>query len=181
MVYAALLRGINVGGKNILPMKDLKSCLEKAGMCDVQTYIASGNVVFRTEECAISEIREKLEKAILLEFNLEIKVLVLDQSNFNRIADSIPPEWSNDEEQKSDVMFLWQSDDSPAILKAIPWNPDIESVIYTPGAVLWNVPRTLQSKSRMVSLIGTPLYRNLTIRNVNTVRKLVQMMVKMSD
>jgi len=59
------------------------------------------------------------------------------------------------------------------VLAQLPTNPAIEEVQYVPGAVLWRVSRANQDKSRMTRIVGTPLYKQMTIRNPNTVRKLL--------
>jgi uncharacterized protein (DUF1697 family) len=74
------------------------------------------------------------------------------------------------------VLFLWSEFDQKSVLKELPINPDIEDVRYVPGAVVWRIDARDAAKSRRTKLFGTPLYRGLTVRNVNTVRKLVQLM-----
>ena len=64
-VYIALLRGINVGGNNKLPMKDLAALFERAGCQNVSTYIQSGNVVFRVEAKLAKNLAETMNKAVL--------------------------------------------------------------------------------------------------------------------
>ncbi|MDQ3501393.1 MAG: DUF1697 domain-containing protein, partial [Actinomycetota bacterium] len=76
MVYVALLRGINVGGKNKVEMKKLKATFEGAGMTDVTAYINSGNVVFKSTARKAAELEAKLEKAIERDFGFSIKVLL---------------------------------------------------------------------------------------------------------
>jgi len=76
---------------------------------------------------------------------------------------------------RTDVIFLWEKFDKPGVLKQIQINP-VDNVKYIPGALLWNVDSKDYSKSSMQKLIGTELYRNMTIRNVNTVRKLHEIM-----
>ena len=73
---------------------------------------------------------------------------------------------------KADVMFLWSAIDTPDIIESLPITDGIDTVIYAPGALLWSIPRNLQTKSKMVKLVGTKLYTQITVRNVNTVRKL---------
>ena len=68
--YVILLRGINVGGKNIVPMVGLKSCLEELGLVNVSTYIASGNVILESDEPA-AEIRAQIEAALIKSFKLD--------------------------------------------------------------------------------------------------------------
>jgi uncharacterized protein (DUF1697 family) len=76
---------------------------------------------------------------------------------------------------KSDVMFLWPESDSKSVLSELTIK-DFDRVIYAPGAVLWSVDRADQGRSGMGKLVGTMLYKQMTIRNVNTVRKLSEIM-----
>jgi uncharacterized protein (DUF1697 family) len=88
--YVALLRGINVGGSHMLPMKDLKLLFEQNGCVDVQTYIQSGNVVFR---CAISDtgrLAKQVAAAVSTGRGFEPRVLVLTRSELARAAANNP-------------------------------------------------------------------------------------------
>ncbi|WP_226642281.1 DUF1697 domain-containing protein [Microbulbifer variabilis] len=76
--YILLFRGINVGGKNIIPMKELKSLLEGEGYESVNTYIQSGNVVFRSKAKSFKDITLKVEK----KFGFSPELLVLEKSEF---------------------------------------------------------------------------------------------------
>jgi uncharacterized protein (DUF1697 family) len=82
------------------------------------------------------------------------------------------------ENMRTDVMFLWEKYDRPDVLEKIKITP-VDNVKYVPGAVLWNVKGEDYSQSGMMKLMGTDLYRNMTIRNVNTVRKLHQIITNM--
>ena len=64
MTYVALLRGINVGGKNITKMAALKACLEEAGLDRVETFIQSGNVVFETRQKSLARLTAQIDAAI---------------------------------------------------------------------------------------------------------------------
>ncbi len=79
---------------------------------------------------------------------------------------------------KCDIMFLWEHMDKPNILKQLTIKPEIEEVKYVSGAILWRVDRTSVTKSGMMKLVGTELYRHMTIRNCNTTRKLLELMNK---
>lgn len=171
MIYTALLRGINVGGNNKIDMKQLKSAFEQSGMASVKTYINSGNIVF-TNERPKEEVAAVLEAAILNSFGLRIKVLVYSLGEFRLIAEAVPKEWANDDQLKSDVLFLWEEIDSEAVLDELPLRPEIDRVQYVPGAILWSVDRDMVTKSGMAKIVGTKLYKLMTIRNVNTVRKI---------
>lgn len=180
MIYVALLRGINVGGNNKIDMKTLKAVFEKAGMTSVKTYINSGNIVFGSAESA-QELPVILEDAILAHFGLPIKVLVYSFEDFKRIAGNIPAGWTNDANMKSDVWFLWPEADSESVLEQLVRKPEIDRVLYVPGAILWSVDKEHATRSGMQKVIGTKLYKLVTIRNVNTVRKLLGLMEEMDN
>lgn len=175
MIYAALLRGINVGGKNKIPMKELKQAFEEDGMSSVKTYINSGNIVF-TDKRPKEEVTAILEEAIFAHFDLRIKVLVYSIEEYNRIAEAVPEDWTNDDQLKSDVLFLWEEVDDPAVLEELTLKPGIDRVEYVPGAILWSVERDQVTRSGMAKIVGTKLYQSVTIRNVNTVRKIHDLM-----
>lgn len=173
MVYIALLRGVNVGGKGIVSMSVLKSCFEELGFKNVRTYINSGNVIFSDEPADSAALTERIEAALDQTFDPGIRVLVRTREELGWLTDAIPSDWTNDAETRCDVMFLWPEVDRVGVLADLPSNPDLEDVKYYPGAVVWHLDRPLVAKSRMARIIGTDLYKQLTIRNINTVRKLL--------
>ncbi|MDN5709602.1 MAG: DUF1697 domain-containing protein [Planococcus sp. (in: firmicutes)] len=175
MIYAALLRGINVGGNNKISMKELKEVFEQAGMSSVKTYINSGNIIFKDARNK-EQVTLVLEQAIFERFGLRIKVLVYSFDEYSLIAQAVPPEWVNDERLKSDVLFLWEQADDEGVLEQLSLKPGIDRVQYVPGAILWSVDRGDVTKSGMAKIVGTKLYKLVTVRNVNTVRKIYKLM-----
>ncbi len=175
MIYVALLRGINVGGRNKVDMKTLKTCFEKAGMTKVVTYINTGNIIFSTSDNSKPAIVNILEKAIHEDFNLDIKVVVRSLDDYQKVMKALPENWSNDKEMKSDVMFLWEEVDSEVILQQLEIK-SVDTVIYVPGTVLWSVLRDDAGKSGMQKLAGSKVYKLMTVRNVNTTRKIWELM-----
>lgn len=176
MVYVALLRGINVGGNNKVSMKELKAVFEAAGMTSVRTYINSGNVIFSSERGDRAALVALLEDAIRERFGLELSVLLRDVDQMRAVIDALPAHWANDDSMKCDVLYLWEDVDSPSVLEQLPSRPEIEDVIYTPGAVIWRVDRSNATRSSLLKVIGTPLYKRMTVRNCNTARKLLALM-----
>lgn len=175
MKYVALLRGINVGGNKAVNMAQLKAMFEQNGYANVSTYINSGNVIFEAKKDA-QTIVPTIEKAIERTFGFEVPVIVRSADQIHALAKLIPDDWQNNQEHKTDILFLWQKVDKAEVLDELPARAEIDNVRYTPGAVIWYVKRSDINKSGMNKLIGTELYRNMTIRNVNTVRKLVQLL-----
>lgn len=179
MIYAALLRGINVGGNNKIGMKQLKETFERAGMQEVATYINSGNIIFADHEKrtdAHMELSELLEQAIAADFGLHIKVLVRDMNEMHKVMQALPPDWSNDDQAKSDVLFLWDEINNADVIEKLPLKPGIGTLIYVPGALLYSVSREDASKSGMNKLVGSKVYSYMTVRNVNTTRKIYALM-----
>ena len=169
--YVALLRGINVGGKAPVAMSRLKACFETAGCTQVSTYINSGNVLFSDHRPA-AQLVECIEVAIAQEFHLGVPVVIRDAANLALLCQKIPLEWTNDALQKTDVLFLWDEVDRPSVLDMVAVNPGIEHALYLPGALVWNIGRENVTRGGGVKLIKTDLYKHVTVRNINTVRKL---------
>jgi len=174
--FVALLRGINVGGNNKVEMKRLKQSFEGMGMESVITYINTGNIVFKCQENNKKNLSTQLEKVIESEFDLKIKVLIRSFEEMKVICQAIPKTWKNDKEMKADVLFLWEEVGHPEILEKIELKEGVDEVSYIRGALLWKINRSQLSQSKMNKLVGTALYKKMTVRNVNTVRKVFGMM-----
>ena len=176
MIYVALLRGINVGGNSQVEMSRLKTVFEKLGFSEVSTYINSGNVIFSSNKLTEVKLASAIEKGIEDEFGFNVHVIVRTKGYFKQILKELPDSWQNDKAMKCDVMFLWEEIHNPDILNELMIKPDIEDVKYVSGAIIWRVDRKNAAKSGALKLMGTPLYKKLTIRNCNTVRKLYSLM-----
>src|SRR5262245_2641377 len=109
MKFVALLRGINVGGKNKMPMAELKACLEELGCKNVQTYIASGNVIFESSKSAaklIEEIQATLPKKFKLDDEL-IRILILSHKQLQKVIQQAPKGFGTEPgKYHTDAIFL---------------------------------------------------------------------------
>jgi uncharacterized protein (DUF1697 family) len=181
MVYVALLRGINVGGNNKVDMKVLKETFVQIGMESVITYINSGNVVFIDRKHTKAEISSLLEQAIQQDFNLAIKVLIRSMDDFESMMKILPQSWKNDDDMKCDVLFLWEEINKETLLAELEIKPNIDTVIYSSGAILWSVDKANVTKSGLIKVVGTALYKKITVRNVNTTRKIYGIMQGLRD
>ena len=132
----ALFRGINVGGSNMLPMKELKTLFEKNGCVDVQTYIQSGNVIFRRAKSDAARLAKQLTAAVSSSHGFEPRVLVLSCSELESAAAGNPfPE--ADENPKSVHLFF---------LAERPKKPDLKSL------------EALKTKTERFALKGNVFY-----------------------
>lgn len=172
MKYVALLRGINVGGNRKVPMAELQLVFETMGFSNVVTYINSGNVVFDSHRVPDAD---RIARQIEQSFGFLVSTLVIDGDMIQKIASKIPQDWTNDSKQKSDVMYLFPEVDNPDVITMIGPNPQIETCLYTPGALLYNIPRQDQAKSSLIKIVGTNLYKRVTVRNCNTARRLAEL------
>ena len=97
--YIALLRGINISGKNKVPMAELKQGFEKLNFKDVKSYLNSGNVIFSSDEADTIKFTTQIEEMIKNQFNLDIPVFVISQENLEDILYHAP-DWWGDESKK---------------------------------------------------------------------------------
>lgn len=171
MKYIALLRGINVGGNSKVDMKLLASVCKSLGLQNVKTYINSGNILFDSQ-LDPGRITTLLENGIKKEFALSVPVIIVSANKVQDIVKKVPSSWTNDTEMKTDVMFLWDEVNDNSILEKFNIKSEIDNVMYVDGAVVWNIERKNVTRSGLLKIIGTPLYKKMTIRNINTVRKL---------
>jgi uncharacterized protein (DUF1697 family) len=174
--YVALLRGINVGGKTLIKMADLKSCIEALGLDDVSTFIASGNVLFETRRRDAAGLEGEIERAIEERFGLQVKVVVLDRAAYARIVKTIPKAWVGDASLRANVAFVRRGTDPKKVVRELAPDPAIEEVKPIGGAILWATKRDALNRSVMRKLIGGAAYKDLTVRNLNTTLKLHELL-----
>lgn len=180
MTYVALLRGINVGGKNKVEMARLRRLFEGLGHDDVRTYINSGNVIFEPGD-SNRDPTGPISNAIEAEFGFPVAVLVRDLQTVERVETAIPDHWKTDKTMRCDIMFLWDEINDPSILDQLPVRDGIDNVVYVDGAVIWQVDAANLTRSGRSRIVGGQLYKSCTVRNANTVRKIAQMMRDSDD
>jgi uncharacterized protein (DUF1697 family) len=178
--YVALLRGINVSGKKIVKMEDLRKLMEGAGYGSVKTYIQSGNVVFEAKEKSKTKIAEAIEKLIGNAYGFEVTVFVLDMAGLEKAIDNNPfaenrePEGSGT--KKIYVTFLsgLPSPENLEKLKSAPIGEDrialFEDILYFKLAV------SAADSKLSNTLIESKLKLKATTRNWNTSLKLHAML-----
>lgn len=171
MSYIALFRGINVGGHRKVEMKKLTVVFESLGCTEVSTYINSGNVFFETDTPR-EEMVEKLVAACEKEFGFAPQILIKTAAEMRKIAWAILEEWVNDDVQRTDVAYLFPEVDRESIIDELPIKRVYADVRYVKGAVFWNIKRADYNKSHLGKLISHKLYQQMTVRNINTARRL---------
>jgi uncharacterized protein (DUF1697 family) len=176
--YVVLLRGINVGGKNTVPMAGLKRCLEDLGFAGVSTFIASGNVILASDKPA-GEIGTQIEAALTRSFRLDselIKVLVLSRRQLQAVIDHKPKGFGEQPEKfHSDAIFLMDIDAAQAMPVFSP-REGVDMVWPGDGLIYSQRLSAERTKSRLSKVMASPLYKSMTIRSWNTTVKLLDML-----
>jgi len=168
--YVALLRGINVGGKNKVPMAELKAAFEEAGHGAVRTYIQSGNVLFdapkKVEE---DEVEAMLERR----FRLPLVVVLRTSRQLKAVVEGAPDGFGRrPDEFHSDVVFLKAPLTSRQAMKAVEVKEGVDSAWPGTGVVYFQRLSARRTSSRMNRIASTPEYKQMTIRNWRTTTKL---------
>lgn len=175
--YLALLRGINVGGKNIIKMTDLKACFENMGFSDVFSYIQSGNVLFTSTEKDKIKLTSKIEKMLSERFNYKSRLVVVTHKDLEKIVDGAPRGFGSDSDTfRYDVIFLKEPLTPKEAMKSVSTKEGVDNA-YTGKHVLY-FSRLISkaTQSHISRIIKLPVYQNMTIRNWNTTTKLLALM-----
>jgi uncharacterized protein (DUF1697 family) len=176
--YLVLLRGINVGGKNKVPMAGLREILEELGYQDVSTYIASGNVILRSD-APPAAIKRKIELALPRRFKLDselIAVRVLTHAELRAVVRNKPKGFGDEPgSYHSDAIFLIGLDPAEAMEVFDP-HPDVDRVWPGDGVIYSQRLSAQRTKSRLNKAITTPLYKSMTIRSWSTTVALLERM-----
>lgn len=169
MRYAVLLRGINVGGRNKVPMADLRRHLSEH-FEDVTTYIASGNVVLGSSLPA-AEVERVVEELLPSVFSLDsevVRALALDPTTYAAVLDEAPPGFGEDDDTYRYLVGFFMGVAADEVRPCLPEHPDVDVVTYGQHAFYHRRVSALATRSRVGQVVGTPVYGSLTLRNWRT-------------
>ncbi len=175
--YVALLRGINVGGNNIIKMADLKASLVEAGFDDVATYIQSGNVLFSSPETDVAKIDARFMAAMGKSFGYKAPVMFRSHAQMKSIVHDAPRDFgTRPDEYRYDVLFVRDPLTATEALSNITLREGVDAAAKGDDVLyFWRTLRNI-TRSHINKIVGTPMYQNITIRNWNTTSKLLTMM-----
>lgn len=174
--YVALLRGINVGGKNLVSMPALKACLERQGFADVATYIQSGNVLFSTD-AARADLERRIESALSDAFGYAAAVVLRTREQLRRVVTGAPSGFGTRPSlYRYDVLFLKGSLSARELLEIVPAKPGVDEVSAGSGVLYFSRLVRKAAQSHMPRIVSMPAYKQMTIRNWNTTTRLLELM-----
>ena len=176
--YIALLRGVNISGRNRVPMAELKKGVEALGFADVKTYLNSGNVVFSGKTDSNEQLARQMEAMIRDRFGLDVPVFVLSQDALAQILDNAPQWWGNDNREIYDnLIFVIPPATGAEVCEQIGEpKAELERILDCTNAIFWSFSRKDYQKTNWwPSTASAPIGDKLTIRTANTVRRIAQM------
>lgn len=173
--YIALLRGINISGKNKIAMSELKRNFVELGFIEVVTYLNSGNVIFSSELDDMDALSNKVEEMIKDKFDLEIPVLIILQEDLKEVLTHAPDWWGNEYKETYDNLILIfppfsfnQIYDEIGAPKA-----EYEKIYNYKNAIFWSFSLKYYQKTNWwPKTASTGAAQKITIRTANTVRKI---------
>lgn len=173
--HLALLRGINVGGRNPVRMADLRGAFEDMGFGDVSTYIQSGNVLFRAPRQKRDELAARLESELSGHFGIELKVVLLTEAQLRRVVEDAPDGFGA-ATHKCDVIFLRRPLTVRRAFALMEIREGVDSAWAGTGVVYFARLAAKASGSRLSKVVALPEYQDMTIRSWSTTTKLLAVM-----
>lgn len=174
--YVALLRGINVGGKNIIKMVDLRACFEEEGFEDVATYIQSGNVVFEAPRTSMKALTDRVANMLDDRYGLD-SVVIRSATQMKKVVDTAPKGFgTKPDDYRYDVIFLKPELKAAAALAAIPRREGVDQAWSGTGVLYFSRLIAQASKSKLSKLASMAIYKQVTVRNWRTTNKLLTML-----
>lgn len=174
--YVALLRGINVGGKNKIPMSELRELFEHEGHARVETYIQSGQVLFASAAPAAT-LEADLEQAIAERFDLTVPVVVVSHARLRTVVRKAPPGFGESPDtHHSDVIFLKKPLTPAKAMEVVRLRDGVDQAWSANGVLYFARLSEQRTRSQLSRIMGTPQYKLMTIRSWSTTVKLLAML-----
>jgi len=173
----ALLRGINVGGRNVIRMADLRNCFEAEGFRDVVTYIQSGNVIFRSPSSGPGALTVRIEEMLAAAFDYKAKVAVRSRKQMRAVVEGAPPGFgARPDVCRYDVLFLMAPLTATDAMKHVRARPGVDEVRASKDVLYFSRLIEKASRSHLNRIASMPVYQSMTIRNWKTTTRLLQLM-----
>lgn len=177
-----LLRGINVGGNNIIPMAHLRECMTDLGARDVATYIQSGNVLFDGAGRSPTEWAERIEAALSTRFQYEASVVLRTHAELRAVVDGAPKDFGTDPDRyRTDVVFLKAPMTAATAMEQLRVRDGVDVAVAGDGVVYQSRLAERAAQSYFSKFVGTPAYKQSTIRNWRTTTRLLAMLDARDD
>lgn len=178
--YIALLRGINIGGKNKISMSELKKGFEELNFFDVLTYINSGNIIFSSNIEDIANIQSNIKLMIKDKFNLDIPVFIITIGELEIVLKNAPNWWGNDDKNIYDniIFIIPPTTYEEVFLEIGEAKQEYEKIANFQNVIYWSFDLKSYSKTNWIKTANSKINNKVTIRTSNTMRKLLELSKK---
>ena len=174
--HVALIRGINVGGRNPVPMATLRERLTAHGVDEVRTYIQSGNVLVHAPGRSEAQVTTLVEDCLVEDFDVTTVVVTVSAATLRKAVEDAPAGFgTRPDDFHSDVAFLRPGVDSADALAAFGIREGVDTAWAGDGVVYFQRLSAQRTRSRMSTVMASPFYQDMTIRNWRTTTTLVGM------
>jgi uncharacterized protein (DUF1697 family) len=175
--YLALLRGINVGGNNIVKMTELRACFECAGLKNVTTYIQSGNALFESQIRGTAKLTRRIQQALSEQLLKAAQVVVVSQEQLESVVTKAPTAFGAEPEKyRYDVIFVKEHLCARELLPSISLKEGVDEAFEGNGVLYFRRLISRAGQSHLTKLISTPAYKSMTVRSWSTTAKLHELM-----
>jgi uncharacterized protein (DUF1697 family) len=175
--YVALLRGINVGGNNLIRMAELKRCFEAGGFGNVATYIQSGNVLFEAAEERPASLAARIEQALLARFGYQARIVLRSHAQMRAIVADAPPGFGGQPDlYRYDVVFLREPLTAAEAMSDLKTREGVDQAFAGDGVCYFSRLVSRAAQSYLSRIVALPVYQSVTIRNWNTTTRLQALM-----
>ena len=174
--HVALLRGINVGGRNIIKMIDLVASFEAMGFTEVKTHIQSGNVVFSSKLASKANLTSRIEKKLSHAFGYASLVVLVSAAELELVVSHAPRGFGKQPDRyRYDVLFVREPLTTEEALQQVTTKPGVDMVHAGEHALYFQRLISKVMQSHLPKLVQRPVYKSITIRNWNTTTRLLAM------
>ena len=174
--HVALLRGINVGGSNVISMAALRAAFEAEGFEEVRTFIASGNVLFESAKSGAT-LETIVEAMLARRVKLKTAVMVRSRAQLKGVVRDAPAGFGKQPARyHSDVIFLKRPLTAAAAMRVVELREGVDRAWPGRGVVYFARLSARRTQSRMGRVVGKPEYRLMTIRSWSTTKKLAALL-----
>ena len=180
--YVALLRGINVGGRNLIGMPALKACFEDLGFQNVRTYIQSGNVLFEAPGSDQAKLTKQIEDALSKRFDYESRIVLRSRKQMKDVVAHAPVGLGSDRASyRYDAIFLKAPLTAAQAMKSVRTKEGVDQAYAGKGVLYFSRLISKATQSQLARIITMPVYQSMTIRNWNTTTRLLHMLEAMDS
>ena len=177
MKYIALLRGINISGKNKISMSELKKEFELYGYQNVRTYLNSGNVIFTTDIDNELDITKNIHTMIKTKFHLNIPIYIIKVSELQELLDHRPNWWGSDHKDIYDnIIFIISPYTYDEVYRVLGKPKEgLERIQEYKNNIFWSYNlKDYRRTNWWAKTANTSICNVITIRTANTVKKLLE-------